>query len=69
MLQCVTCALEVVLMLNLPMCRADLFSESQRIAYTIETRTAGIPDARTYLLTLKEIRERYAFVCLITTCF
>ncbi|XP_022866413.1 probable ATP synthase 24 kDa subunit, mitochondrial [Olea europaea var. sylvestris] len=36
--------------------KADLFSESQRIKYTIETRTQGIPDARTYLLTLKEIR-------------
>ncbi|CAO2830549.1 unnamed protein product [Amaranthus hypochondriacus] len=36
--------------------KADLFSESQRIQYTIQTRTAGIPDARTYLLTLKEIR-------------
>ncbi|GFY87160.1 similar to MALE GAMETOPHYTE DEFECTIVE 1 [Actinidia rufa] len=38
--------------------RADLFSESQRIQYTIQTRTQGIPDARTYLLTLKEIRIR-----------
>ncbi|XP_038692908.1 probable ATP synthase 24 kDa subunit, mitochondrial [Tripterygium wilfordii] len=36
--------------------KAGLFSESQRIMYTIETRTEGIPDARTYLLTLKEIR-------------
>ncbi|XP_010249476.1 PREDICTED: probable ATP synthase 24 kDa subunit, mitochondrial [Nelumbo nucifera] len=36
--------------------KADLFSESQRIQYTIQTRTQGIPDARTYLLTLKEIR-------------
>ncbi|KAJ9170284.1 hypothetical protein P3X46_018404 [Hevea brasiliensis] len=36
--------------------KADLFSESQRIKYTIETRTKDIPDARTYLLTLKEIR-------------
>jgi len=36
--------------------KADLFSESQRIKYTIETRTQGIPDARTYLLTLREIR-------------
>ncbi|KDO50455.1 hypothetical protein CISIN_1g026285mg [Citrus sinensis] len=42
--------------------KADLFSESQRIAYTIETRTAGIPDARTYLLTLKEIRERRGLI-------
>ncbi|KAM7523648.1 hypothetical protein LguiA_013550 [Lonicera macranthoides] len=36
--------------------KAGLFSESQRIQYTIQTRTQGIPDARTYLLTLKEIR-------------
>ncbi|EEF30198.1 probable ATP synthase 24 kDa subunit, mitochondrial [Ricinus communis] len=36
--------------------KADLFSESQRIKYTIETRTKDIPDARTYLLTLREIR-------------
>eukprot|EP00262_Sarcandra_glabra_P004669 TRINITY_DN15863_c0_g1_i1.p1 TRINITY_DN15863_c0_g1~~TRINITY_DN15863_c0_g1_i1.p1 ORF type:complete len:241 (+),score=65.49 TRINITY_DN15863_c0_g1_i1:155-877(+) len=36
--------------------KADLFSESQRIQYTIQTRTQDIPDARTYLLTLQEIR-------------
>ncbi|KAF8377215.1 hypothetical protein HHK36_030589 [Tetracentron sinense] len=36
--------------------KADLFSESQRIQYTIQTRTQGIQDARSYLLTLKEIR-------------
>ncbi|XP_050126354.1 probable ATP synthase 24 kDa subunit, mitochondrial [Malus sylvestris] len=36
--------------------KADLFSESQRIKHTIQTRTQDIPDARTYLLTLKEIR-------------
>lgn len=36
--------------------KADLFSESQRIKHTIESRTQDIPDARTYLLTLKEIR-------------
>ncbi|KAK2991868.1 hypothetical protein RJ640_013043 [Escallonia rubra] len=36
--------------------KADLFSESQRIQYTIQTRTQDIPDARTYLLTLREIR-------------
>lgn len=35
-----------------------MFSESQRIQYTIQTRTQDIPDARTYLLTLKEIRIR-----------
>ncbi|KAA3475590.1 putative ATP synthase 24 kDa subunit, mitochondrial [Gossypium australe] len=39
--------------------KAGLFSESQRIKYTIETRTQGIPDVRTYLLTLKEIRSKY----------
>lgn len=38
--------------------KADLFSESQRIQYTIQTKTKEIPDARTYLLTLKEIRIR-----------
>ncbi|KAJ8765597.1 hypothetical protein K2173_014719 [Erythroxylum novogranatense] len=36
--------------------KPDLFTESQRIKYTIDTRTKDIPDARTYLLTLKEIR-------------
>ncbi|KAM1052686.1 hypothetical protein ACFX13_000279 [Malus domestica] len=36
--------------------KADLFSESQRIKHTIQSRTQDIPDARTYLLTLKEIR-------------
>ncbi|KAJ8477443.1 hypothetical protein OPV22_021170 [Ensete ventricosum] len=36
--------------------KANLFSESQRIKYTIEQQTQGIPDARTYLLTLQEIR-------------
>ncbi|KVI07211.1 hypothetical protein Ccrd_014409 [Cynara cardunculus var. scolymus] len=36
--------------------KADLFSESQRIQYTIKTRTEGIKDARSYLLALKEIR-------------
>ncbi|XVE83253.1 hypothetical protein DITRI_Ditri16bG0072900 [Diplodiscus trichospermus] len=36
--------------------KANLFSESQRIQYTIQTRTQDIPDARTYLLTLKDIR-------------
>ncbi|CAA7404410.1 unnamed protein product [Spirodela intermedia] len=38
--------------------KAGLFSESERIKYTIEERTQGIQDARTYLLTLKEIRVR-----------
>uniref|UniRef100_A0A2P2KNF8 Putative ATP synthase 24 kDa protein n=1 Tax=Rhizophora mucronata TaxID=61149 RepID=A0A2P2KNF8_RHIMU len=36
--------------------KADLFSESQRIKYTIDTRTKDIPDARAYLTTLREIR-------------
>ncbi|XP_059432580.1 probable ATP synthase 24 kDa subunit, mitochondrial [Corylus avellana] len=36
--------------------KAELFSESQRIQYTIQTRTQDIPDARSYLLALKEIR-------------
>ncbi|KAB1210442.1 putative ATP synthase 24 kDa subunit, mitochondrial [Morella rubra] len=38
--------------------KAGLFSESQRIQYTIQTRTKDIPDARTYLLALKEIRSK-----------
>lgn len=42
-------------------CRTNLFSESQRIQYTIQTRTADIQDARTYLLTLKEIRIKYVY--------
>jgi hypothetical protein len=36
--------------------RAGLLSDSQRIKYTVETFTKGIPDARTYLNTLQEIR-------------
>ncbi|KAJ0795886.1 hypothetical protein HanPI659440_Chr04g0155651 [Helianthus annuus] len=36
--------------------KADLFSESQRIQFTIKQRTAGIQDARSYLLALKDIR-------------
>lgn len=40
------------------LCRADMFSESQRIKYDIETETREIPDARAYLLKLKEIRTR-----------
>ncbi|OIW18194.1 hypothetical protein TanjilG_31314 [Lupinus angustifolius] len=36
--------------------KANLSSESQHIQESIETQTADIPDARTYLLTLKEIR-------------
>ncbi|KAB5556580.1 hypothetical protein DKX38_007489 [Salix brachista] len=36
--------------------KAGLLSESQRIQYTIEEETKDIPDARTYLLQLQEIR-------------
>lgn len=36
--------------------KADFFSDSQRIKCTIEQRTLDIPDARTYLLALQEIR-------------
>ncbi|KAG7027107.1 putative ATP synthase 24 kDa subunit, mitochondrial [Cucurbita argyrosperma subsp. argyrosperma] len=36
--------------------KSDLFSESEVIKNTIQSRTQGIPDARTYLLTLKDIR-------------
>ena len=39
-----------------------MFSESQRIQYTIQTRTKGIPDARTYLLTLQEIRTKRGLI-------
>ncbi|KAJ0039507.1 hypothetical protein Pint_27001 [Pistacia integerrima] len=42
--------------------KAGLFSESQRIQFTIQSRTEGIPDARTYLLTLKEIRIKYVLI-------
>ncbi|XP_042425279.1 probable ATP synthase 24 kDa subunit, mitochondrial isoform X3 [Zingiber officinale] len=36
--------------------KADLLSESQKIKYIIDQQTQDIPDARTYLLTLQEIR-------------
>ncbi|KAL6527229.1 hypothetical protein OROGR_016319 [Orobanche gracilis] len=42
--------------------KAGLFSESQRIKYTIETRTKDIPDARSYLLALKDIRVKRGLV-------
>lgn len=42
--------------------KADLFSESQRIKFTIESRTQGIPDARSYLLALKDIRVKRGLV-------
>ncbi|KAK7318527.1 hypothetical protein RJT34_03230 [Clitoria ternatea] len=38
--------------------KANLLSESQDILSTIELETQDIPDARTYLLTLKEIRTK-----------
>ena len=38
--------------------KASLLSESQDILSTIEIETQDIPDARTYLLTLKEIRVK-----------
>ncbi|QCD84762.1 iron-sulfur cluster assembly protein [Vigna unguiculata] len=38
--------------------KANLLSESQDILAIIETETQDIPDARTYLLTLKEIRTK-----------
>ncbi|KAL9249797.1 putative ATP synthase 24 kDa subunit, mitochondrial [Drosera capensis] len=41
--------------------KANLFSESERIKYTIQTRTQDIPDARTYLLALQEIRAKRGF--------
>ncbi|KAG6534125.1 hypothetical protein ZIOFF_008009 [Zingiber officinale] len=39
--------------------KADLLSESQKIKYAIDLQTQDIPDARTYLLTLQEIRIKY----------
>lgn len=42
--------------------KADLLSDSQRIKYTIETFTKGVPDARTYLNTLQEIRIKSGLV-------
>ncbi|KAK1268665.1 hypothetical protein QJS04_geneDACA017605 [Acorus gramineus] len=37
-------------------CRADLLSVPQRVKNIIQEQTKGIPDARTYLLTLQDIR-------------
>ncbi|KAL3621485.1 hypothetical protein CASFOL_036397 [Castilleja foliolosa] len=42
--------------------KADLLSESQRIKYTIETRTQDISDVRSYLLALKDIRVKRGLV-------
>ncbi|CAA0834940.1 Probable ATP synthase 24 kDa subunit-mitochondrial, partial [Striga hermonthica] len=42
--------------------KANLFSESERIKYTIESRTQDIPDARSYLLALKDIRVKRGLV-------
>lgn len=36
--------------------KAGLLNESQKFKFTIEQRTQGIPDARTYLMTLKDVR-------------
>ncbi|EPS58885.1 hypothetical protein M569_15927, partial [Genlisea aurea] len=38
--------------------KAELYSESQKIKYAIESRTHDIPDARSYLLVLKDIRAK-----------
>ncbi|WVZ78004.1 hypothetical protein U9M48_025785 [Paspalum notatum var. saurae] len=42
--------------------KADFLSDSQRIKYTIETFTKGIPDARTYLNTLQQIRIKHGLI-------
>ncbi|BAF07704.1 probable ATP synthase 24 kDa subunit, mitochondrial [Oryza sativa Japonica Group] len=42
--------------------KADLLSDSERIKYTIDTFTKGIPDARTYLNTLQEIRIKSGLI-------
>ncbi|XP_057775955.1 probable ATP synthase 24 kDa subunit, mitochondrial [Salvia miltiorrhiza] len=42
--------------------KADLFSESQRIKYTIDTRTQDIPDVRSYLLAVKDIRVKRGLI-------
>ncbi|KAG8058037.1 hypothetical protein GUJ93_ZPchr0002g24826 [Zizania palustris] len=42
--------------------KAGLLSDSERIKYTIETFTKGIPDARTYLNTLQEIRIKNGLI-------
>ncbi|KAK6924166.1 MALE GAMETOPHYTE DEFECTIVE 1, partial [Dillenia turbinata] len=42
--------------------KADLYSASQQIKSTIDEQTKDIPDARTYLLTLKEIRIKQGLV-------
>ncbi|XP_051126571.1 probable ATP synthase 24 kDa subunit, mitochondrial [Andrographis paniculata] len=42
--------------------KAGLFSESQRIKYTIVTKTDNIPDVRSYLLALQDIREKRGLV-------
>lgn len=54
-------------------CRANLLSESQDILETIDLATHDIPDARTYLLTLKEIRSKYVMfyttLHFVTRCY
>jgi hypothetical protein len=39
--------------------RANLLSVAQDVKADIDIETQDIPDARTYLLTLKEIRTKY----------
>lgn len=50
-------------------CRANLLSESQDILSTIETDTQDIPDARTYLLTLKDIRIKCVVISILLSSF
>ncbi|KAF9610691.1 hypothetical protein IFM89_024116, partial [Coptis chinensis] len=41
---------------------------SERIKYTIQSQTQNIPDARTYLLTLKEIRIKFCICLMLFVC-
>uniref|UniRef100_K7L6N8 Uncharacterized protein n=1 Tax=Glycine max TaxID=3847 RepID=K7L6N8_SOYBN len=49
--------------------KASLLSESQDILSTIEIETQDIPDARTYLLTLKEIRVKCVMMMIYSLLF
>lgn len=42
--------------------KGGFLSDSQRIKHTIETHTKDIPDARSYLLELKELRIKSGFI-------
>ncbi|KAG6422946.1 hypothetical protein SASPL_113329 [Salvia splendens] len=42
--------------------KADLFSESQRIKHTIDSRTQDISDVRSYLLAVKDIRVKRGLI-------